>query len=610
MKVEYPCFTYNNEVFIIIPGSRFSRNELKTRLKIMGIVDTNNLNKTNLIDLYESSLKNNQNRLKILPQLRKDTDNINSKVSLSQRQSLPPNMISTNISQNKVMNISCEVNPFNSREQQINIVKPMHTNKGQYSQNPFISSNISQNQSSNTFNYEFSSNNINQISNNNSNNYDKNNNINLDSTYNFNNTNSNNNNFSYIGNQEIYIKKNNDNSIISNSNNSKIFNQKVEEQINRENNNSRNIPNVMRNNINKNSNLNINNMIFSKQYEEDINNNLLNNNNNNNNNINITNNNSKSFTYQTNKDMNNNMNNNYNNDINDINDNNRKTYTNISDQTQYLQLKQRLPSDEISDNDGNNNNPYKKIFNNNNNQNNNNDINNKNYNYNQEISIETQRKTLVNNDDNNVVNNNNRQREQDEVSTFTFFSTFSNIKNYQFYKNRKFICLHTIILLLILCFTIAILQLITYSWDSIIDFISSFLELLVDPVRLIEVIASFFSSIFFGAINYFYITIPLLIFAFIGYIRLKKYLFKKEIKELLNKIIKDLNNNNISNENRAISEDNIYEKYLKNNGVSYREFVKKYIPAMRKMRRNEPRLNLSSMRNNDKEIVFWELSDN
>ena len=594
MKVEYPCFTYNNEVFIIIPGSRFSMNELKTRLKIMGIEDTNNLNKSNIINLYESSLRNNQNKLKILPQLRKDTDNMNSKLAISQRQSLPSNIISTNISQHKVMNISYEVNPFNTREQQINIVKPMHTNKGQYSQNPFISSNINQNKSINTFNYEFSSNQ--------SNNNNNSNNINLDSTYNFNNTNSNN-NYSYTSYQEIYHKKNNDNSIISNNNNNIIFNQKVEEQINRENNNNRNIPNVMRNNINKNSNLSINNMILSKQYEEDINNNLLNTNNNN---INITNNNSKSFTYQTNKDMNN-MNNNYNNDIND---NNRKTYTNISDQTQYIQLKQRLPSDEISDNDGNNNNPYKNIFNNNNNQNNNNDINNKNYNYNQEISIETQRKTLVNNDDNNVVNNNNRQREQDEVSTFTFFSTFSNIKNYQFYKNRKFICLHTIILLLILCFTIAILQLITYSWDSIIDFISSFLELLVDPVRLIEVIASFFSSIFFGAINYFYITIPLLIFSFIGYIRLKKYLFKKEIKELLNKIIKDLNNNNISNENRAISEDNIYEKYLKNNGVSYREFVKKYIPAMRKMRRNEPRLNLSSMRNNDKEIVFWELSDN
>ena len=603
MKVEYPCFTYNNEVFIIIPGSRFSRNELKTRLKIMGIVDTNNLNKTNLIDLYESSLKNNQNRLKILPQLRKDTDNINSKVSLSQRQSLPPNMISTNISQNKVMNISCEVNPFNSREQQINIVKPMHTNKGQYSQNPFISSNISQNQSSNTFNYEFSSNNINQISNNNSNNYDKNNNINLDSTYNFNNTNSNNNNSSYIGNQEIYIKKNNDNSIISNSNNSRIFNQKVEEQINRESNNSKNIPNIMRNNINKNSNLSINNIIFSKQYEEDINNNILNSSNNNINNNNNTN---KTFTFQANNDMNN-TNNDYNNDIND---NNKKTFTNRPEQIQYLHLNQRLPSDEISDNENNNNNPYKNNLNNNNNNKiYNNEINNSNYN--QEILIKSQRNNFLNNEENNVVENNIRQirqRDPDELSTFSFFSTFSNLKNYPFYKNRKFICLHTIILILILCFTIAILQLITYSWDSIIDFFSNFFELLLDPGRLIEVIGSFFSSIFFGAINYYYITIPLLIFAFIAYIRLKKYLFKQKIKELLNKIIKDLNNNSISNENRAISEDNIYEKYLKNNGVSYREFRQKYIPAMKKMKRNEPRLKLSSIINNNKEIVFWELS--
>ena len=459
---------------------------------------------------------------------------------------------------------------FNTREQQINIVKPIHTNKGQYSQNPFISSNINQNKSINTFNYEFSSNQ--------SNNNNNSNNINLDSTYNFNNTITNNNNSSYS------------------SNNSRIFNQKVEEQINRESNNSRNMPSVMRNNININSNINVNNIILSKQYEEDINNNNILNNNNN-----IFNNNkSKRFTYQTNNDINNinNINNNYNNDFNY----NRKRVTNMQDQEQYLELKQRLPSDEISDNELNKNNL------NNNIQNYNNEINNNNNSiYNQEIFIKSQRKSFLNNGENNIEENNIRQRDQDEISTFSFFSAFNNFKNYPFYKNRKFIFVHTIILLLILCFTIAILQLITYSWDSITDLFSSFFELLTDPVRLIEIIASFFSSIFFGAINYYYITIPLLIFAFIGYLHLKQYLFRRKIRELLNKIIKDLDNNTISNENRAISEDNIYEKYVKNSGVSYREFVKKYIPVMKKLQRNEPRLRLSSIIINGKQVVFWEL---
>ena len=59
MKTEYPTFTYNNETFILIPGSRFTRKELKTRLNIMGIEDNNNQSKNYLINLYESALKNN-----------------------------------------------------------------------------------------------------------------------------------------------------------------------------------------------------------------------------------------------------------------------------------------------------------------------------------------------------------------------------------------------------------------------------------------------------------------------------------------------------------------------------------------------------------------------
>jgi len=119
----------------------------------MGIEVNNNLDKSTLIDLYESALKDNKNKLKIISQLRKDTDNINSKLAMSQRQSLPHNIISSNISKNKAMNISYEVKPLNSREQIINIVKPIHTNKGQYTQNPFTSSSMNQKQNINLANF-------------------------------------------------------------------------------------------------------------------------------------------------------------------------------------------------------------------------------------------------------------------------------------------------------------------------------------------------------------------------------------------------------------------------------------------------------------------------
>lgn len=632
MKVEYPSFTFNNETFIIIPGSRFSRNELKTRLKIMGIEDTNNLTKQNIIDLYESSLKNNQNKLKMLPQLRKDTDNVNEKIKMSQRQSLPPNMITMNESQNKRMNISYEINPINSREQQINIVRPIHTNKGQYSQNPFISNSISHNQSNSYFNNEYSSSNI-QTNNNdleitNSNKSD-----------NFNN--SNNNNSSFMSNQEIFLKKNNDNSIIS---------------INytKSSNNRNNIPNFINNkqynedkvsDIVQRNSINTYNHFLAKQYEEDINNNLF-----------INNNMNKRVTYQTNNDKNN-----INNDYTDTNDNNQN-YTkntgqsqylelnqpipsndvnshnndkNINEQSQYLKLEQRLPSNDINDykreiySNKTDNSQYLKLNkplpsndnildNSNSNKNTYIKLNNTNDNYNEEeqnnniyhkISVKSKKKDfLCNGEKNNIVENNIRQREIDEISTISFFSNFNNFRKYSLYKNRKLICIHTIILILILCLAISILQFINYSWDSIADFFSYFFELLTDPVRLINLIWAFFSSIFFGTIHYFYITIPLIIFAFIGYKHIKKYFLKKKILELLKKIIKDLEDKSNSNEYRAISEDDIYKQYLKNK-VTYNEFVKKYIPLMRKLRTKEPRLKLISMINNEKEVIYYELSE-
>ena len=141
-KDEYSSFNLNGEQIILIPGSRFSKMELKQRLKEMDIKDNNIQDKEYLNQLYDSSLQNAQNYLKIIQRLKKDTNNINSKMINTQRQSMPSNLInSNNLPQYKIMNISYDVKNYsNSREQQINIIKPIHTNRGKYVQNPFISS--------------------------------------------------------------------------------------------------------------------------------------------------------------------------------------------------------------------------------------------------------------------------------------------------------------------------------------------------------------------------------------------------------------------------------------------------------------------------------------
>jgi hypothetical protein len=642
MQTEYPSFIYNNEKFLIIPGSRFSKNELKTRLKIMGIEDItgNNPDKKYYINLYETSLKSNQNKLKILPQLRKDTDNTIAKLCLSQRQSLPQNMISTNPSKDKYMNISHEVKPFDEKEQNVKYVHPMHTNKAEYSKNPFLSSNVmNQSQSNNSISYEYS---------NNLKNNKENSNANANSTFNYNNSiNNSNNNSSFIS-QEIQFKKNNnyDNSVVSNNNISRIFNSKIQEQINRDS------YNPSKNNFfskkyaeDTSDSMNINNNYpnsksYISQFEKPTNNNLHSmnypnnisnknnqyenetNNNNSKSNMNInpsfnhnTNynnqNDSKRLTYQRDNNLDN-INSNISLINNKNNDDNRKTYTNTPNPNQYLE------NNQYSNLNNNNNlnfipnlpNPYRSNISSTNNNYANNNINLSNID-NQNKEIETQEKTFLGKgEENNILENTNKEKQPDEVSTFSFFSNFKNIRKirkYPFYKNKKFILLHALILIFILCIAIGLLHLINYSWESI----TNFFDLLInDPGSIIESISSFFSSIFFGAINYFYITIPLIILSFVGFLYFKRYFFKRRIEEIFQEIKNDLmNNNNVNNENgiRFISEDDIYERYVKNYGISNKEFIKRYLPKLRKMREDDSML--KSFRNNvnGKEITFWEI---
>lgn len=630
MKTNYPSFIYNNETFIILPGSRFTKKELTSRLHLIGI-DGNYQDKNSLVSLYESSLKDNQNKLKLLPLLRKDTDYTTSQIAKSTRTSLPQSVMSSNTSQNKVMNISYDVQPFGTKEQKISIIKPMNTNKNQYSDNPFFSNNISQNQSNNSFNYNSS---------------------NLNNTNNFNKT-TDNNHSTYSINQDIYLSKKNDNSIISNNNNT-IFNPKVEEQINRNSSNSVNfVNNRMTNNTqfgdSKMNNINQNSSNFTnignKQYQEDFrnSNNFMNNKNMSNNTEN------QRFSYQTN---------NYGNSRNTNNDNqkslneqnqylkleqrlpnsemelsntqifnksnlnasqlnnndNRKMFTNLpQDNSQYLELGQRIPSSEFDANNYNNYNDSRNMNTGTFNNNYNNEMNRSNYNnqMNQGITIETRKNHNLakgdeeNNEEENIGEYNNIiHREPDEISTFSIFSNLRNLRNYPFYKNRKIILFHLIIVILILCFAICFLSFINNSWDSIVDFFYNFFQLLIDPVRLIQSIGSFFASIFFGAINNLFIIIPLIIACFLGFNYYKKYALKKRIKEIFKKIVRDLSNNSISNQ-RTISEDDIYQRYLKNEGISYKEFNDKYLPVLRKLRRNENGLKIYNIDGK----VFWELPE-
>ena len=537
---KYPTFNINDEEIIIIPGSHFSKIELKSRLKEMDIKDNNIQNKEYLSKLYDSSLNDYQNCLKIIQRLRKDTNSINSKLNKSQRQSMPTNFKSSyNLAESKMMNISNDIKDYYpySREQLIKIVKPMHTNKGKYVQNPFLSS-IQGQGFNNSYNNEIN---------------------NKLGTYNENNFNFEKDNISNIN------RINNNSSFLSDDNN--LFKYKGSSL------------NTDMNNINKSNNISQYPPEEKIEIDEVNNNNVQNNPYNNNQSknerfdINSDENNykrpSKRLTYQTNA---------LKNDINYINSKNNKNRKTLTSMPHSYNINE-IPYNSIMQNKQNN--PPK---------------------------ISENNPTLLNkNEENNYVEKNEIKKDSDEVSTFSLFSAFDKFKKYPIYKNRIFIIIHLLILLAILCLVISLFHVINNSWESICNLFSNILNFFSEPKYIFDTIISYIFSLFLIPINYWYITIPIVILAVVFYLFIKRYLFKKRCNKILEKIVNDLR----ESENRAISEEDICLKYSKMYGISYNRFVKKYLPRLQKLRRNDGnnRLKLSSVNNNEKEYIFWELNE-
>ena len=103
---EYPKFIYNNESVIIKPGQEFSSNELKLRLKTMGLDANNFQNKSSLIKLYDISVKTDENRIKIINKLMHDTElnGYNNAKKIQRKMESMPNY-NIDIQDNKEMNI-------------------------------------------------------------------------------------------------------------------------------------------------------------------------------------------------------------------------------------------------------------------------------------------------------------------------------------------------------------------------------------------------------------------------------------------------------------------------------------------------------------------------
>ena len=582
---SYTSFILDNEEYFIFPSQNFSTQEIKARLKEMNINDNNTRDREYLKHLYDSAIQDYSNRLKIINRLKRDTSHTISRLNLSETKPFPYNMNTSNdISQKKEANMSYEINNRypHMRENTVNLRKPKiiikMINAPQNQDNKYINRlnqdmnehrlNLNNlNQSNIGYNY-----NNRQIVNDNNNKYGNYpydvNNLKQNNEYNnnFNNINNNTKNLNEYHRNNQYEEINTDINDDRNETNKRNPNQEKLDQIadkiknynfKRRMNNIHIIPESKYENV-------------PEEYENDSDNNNLNYNNQyKSQTINII---PKKINFQQN--------------INNADYQPNK----IQDERIDLNSQNKLKKNQIESNNNNSfiNALYQgiEVRNKDNNDNNNNE----------------------NNDNKNQKNkkeNNIDKKDDDEKSSFSIFSAFENFKKNPLYKYRKFILIHIIILLIFLIISISLLHLIYNYRENILNFFSDIFNILCQPRRILDLLTSFISVLFLGPIHYWYISIPVLILLFVFYIYMRKYLFKKRCKEILEKIVKHLKND----ENNYISEIDIYKRFVQPYGISYDKFLKKYLVQLHKLRRNDNRLKLSSMKKDEKIIVFWELSE-
>ena len=193
MSIEYPTFTYNNESVIIKPGNQFTNKQLRSRLHQMDVDAINIDSKAQLVNLYESTLKDDRNKFKLFDRLKKDTEDyyLKTGINLNKTMPMPPrNENINNPERSKVINLKYnshsepyDVNSYkenNNRRQDITLKRPIRrTNNNVNITNAFFASGNYEQNNDDTYNEQeedfknnnYNNNNYNQGHNQNSRNF-------------------------------------------------------------------------------------------------------------------------------------------------------------------------------------------------------------------------------------------------------------------------------------------------------------------------------------------------------------------------------------------------------------------------------------------------------
>ena len=548
---EYDTFIYSGNKVVIRKGKDFSKNELKSRLHQMNIdFDISKSSKTYFTNLYDEALYNNSNKIKIIDKLKGDTERLGL---LTNNQ---------NYIQNNRRNFILD-----NEEAEEETIKNKKKEKGK---KIIIKDEIIYDEQ---FNSIYNSNERNNI-----------NSFNKNTKSDFTNV---------LANQ---IRENKQNNRINafEYNRQKYNNNEINYEEDIENtpyqpyNNLRNRPKDYSNFNNTNYNNRENNI--HRRYD----------NNNHYENANIN-----QFQYETTK---------YNNSP--INKNERKKELIINDKN-FNNLEKKL-NDRFR-NDYNNKRRLSNQYNDNYKQNNNYNNLNKNERRNNNMEIYQENESENNNNSINIpVNNNknnliNRKRYRnyalEKINEENYLEEDENLDNTPNIENKNNIELLLYILFLIIggLLIYFVLKIIFRVSNTLTEGVTQTVRIVTNPRRLFrELIWGLIKSILMGILyEYIYITLPLAILSFVIYMLKQRREFNKLCKQIIEDIKKDLENKM----DKSISENEIIDKYSKKYNIDKNIFIKKYLKALRELRKKDHSLKLSQNNNKGVTETFWELSN-
>ena len=548
---KYDTFIYSGKKVVIRKGKDFSKNEIKSRLHQMNIdFDLSENSKTYFTNLYDEALYNNSNKIKIFDKLKSDTERLGI---LTNNQNYIQNNRRNFISDNEEAEEETIKNKKKEKGKKV-IIKDEIINDEQL--NSIYNSNERNNINSFNKNTKSDFTNVlaNQIREN-----KQNNRINA---------------FEY--NRQKY------------NNNEINYEEDIENTPYQPYNNLRNRPQDYSNFNNTNYNNKENNI--QRRYD---------------NNKHYGNANINQFQYETTE---------YNNSP--INKNERKKELIINDKN-FNNLEKKL-NDRFR-NDYNNKRRLSNQYNDNYKQKNNYNNLNKNERRNNNMEIYQENESENNNNSINIpVNNNknnliNRKRYRnyalEKINEENYLEEEENLDNNPDIENKNNIELLLYILFLIIggLLIYFVLKIIFRVSNTLTEGVTQTVRIVTNPRRLFrELIWGLIKSILMGILyEYIYITLPLAILSFVIYMLKQRREFNKLCKQIIEDIKKDLENKM----DKSISENEIIDKYSKKYNIDKNIFIKKYLKALRELRKKDHSLKLSQNNNKGVTETFWELSN-